>query len=168
LVLLTTAPGLIVLAATPPDLARLLIALVALSAFLLILLPTREAHMPGPVTTGAAGVASGLLTGFAGMPGPPVVPYYVGRKIAREIAKASMLLIFTIAAFAGLVSGYAIGELEWRLLWMAVLLFPAVLLGNWLGALAFGKVSDVAWRSFVAFVLAAAAIAALAKLLGLV
>lgn len=168
LVLLTTAPGLIVLAATPPDLARLLIALVALSAFLPILLPTREAHMPGPVTTGAAGVASGLLTGFAGMPGPPVVPYYVGRKIAREIAKASMLLIFTIAAFAGLVSGYAIGELEWRLLWMAVLLFPAVLLGNWLGALAFGKVSDVAWRSFVAFVLAAAAIAALAKLLGLV
>ena len=165
LVLVTTAPGLIALAATPPDLARLLIALVALSAFIAILLPTREAHMPGPVTTGATGVASGLLTGFAGMPGPPVVPYYVGRKIARQVAKASMLLIFTIAAFAGLVSGYAIGELGWRLLWLAVLLFPAVLLGNWLGAKAFGKVSDTAWRSFVAFTLFAAAIAALVKLL---
>ena len=164
LVILTTAPGLIVLAATPPDLARLLIALVALSAFVAILLPVGDPKQPGPVTTGAAGVVSGLLTGFAGMPGPPVVPYYVGRRIAREIAKASMLLIFTIAAFAGLVSGYAIGELSWRLLWLAVLLFPAVLLGNWLGAKAFGKVSDTAWRSFVAFTLFAAAIAAGIKL----
>lgn len=165
LVILTTAPGLIVLASTPPDLARLLIALVALSAFFAILLPVRDPKPPGPVTTGAAGVASGLLTGFAGMPGPPVVPYYVGRRIAREIAKASMLLIFTIAAFAGLVSGYAIGELEWRLLWLAILLFPAVLIGNWLGAKAFGKVSDKVWRSFVAFTLFAAAIAAGIKLL---
>lgn len=165
IVLVTTAPGLIVLAATPADLARLLIAIVALSAFALILLPTRDAKMPGTATTVSAGIISGLLTGFAGMPGPPVVPYYVGRKIAREIAKASMLAIFTVAAFAGLVSGYAIGELEWRLLWLALLLFPAVLLGNWLGSLAFGKVSDTVWRSFVAFVLAAAAIAALVKLL---
>lgn len=164
LVLLTTAPGLIALAMTPPDLARLLIALVALSAFLLVLLPVRDPKPPGPLTTGGAGVISGLLTGFAGMPGPPVVPFYVGRRIAREIAKASMLLIFTIAAFAGLVSGYAIGELEWRLLWLAVLLFPAVLLGNWLGAKAFGKVSDTVWRSFVGVVLGAAALAALVRL----
>ncbi|TRD11243.1 sulfite exporter TauE/SafE family protein [Erythrobacter insulae] len=165
LVLLTTAPGLMVLAATPPDLARLLIALVALSAFILILLPTRDAKMPGTATTVSAGIVSGLLTGFAGMPGPPVVPYYVGRSIAREIAKASMLAIFTIAAFAGLASGYAIGALEWRLLWLAVLLFPAVLIGNWLGAKMFGKVSETVWRSFVAIVLAAAAIAALIKLI---
>ncbi|BDI59930.1 sulfite exporter TauE/SafE family protein [Qipengyuania nanhaisediminis] len=165
LVLVSTAPGLILLAATPPDLARFLIALVALSAFALILLPVREPHPPGAVTTGAAGLASGLLTGFAGMPGPPVVPFYVGRRIARQTAKASMLLIFTIAAFAGLVSGYAIGELGWRLFYLALLLFPAVLLGNWLGSLAFGKVSDHVWRSFVAVTLAAAAIAALVKLL---
>ncbi len=164
LVLLTTAPGLIVLAMTPPDLARLLIALVALSAFALVLLPVRDPKPPGPLTTGGAGVISGLLTGFAGMPGPPVVPYYVGRRIARETAKASMLLIFTIAAFAGLVSGFAIGELEWRLLWLAVLLFPAVLLGNWLGAKAFGKISDTAWRSFVGVVLGAAALAAMVQL----
>lgn len=165
LVLLTTAPGLIALAVTPPDLARFLIALVALSAFLAILLPVREASPPGPVTTGAAGIVSGLLTGFAGMPGPPVVPFYVGRRIERHVAKASMLLIFTIAALAGLFSGFAIGELQPRLFWLALLLFPAVLLGNWLGALAFGRVSEKAWRSFVALVLFAAASAALVKLL---
>ena len=164
IVVLTTAPGLILLAATPPNLARFLIALVALSAFFAILLPTRPADIPGKWTTGGVGVLSGLLTGFAGMPGPPVVPYYVGRHIPRHIAKASMLLIFTIAALAGLGAGLAIGVLQWRLAALAILLFPAVLVGNWLGAKAFGKVSDRVWRSFVAFALFAAAAAALAKL----
>ncbi len=164
IVILTTAPGLILLAATPPDPARFLIALVALSAFAAILLPTREAAVPGWIATLSTGVVSGLLTGFAGMPGPPVVPYYVGRKIPRHVAKASMLLIFTVAALAGLGSGLAIGAMEWELLWLGLLLFPAVLAGNWLGAQAFGKVSDGIWRSFVALALFAAAAAALAKL----
>ena len=164
--LLTTALGLWLLAITPPDIARVLIALVALSAFGAILLPQRAADLPGRSHTVATGVATGLLTGFAGMPGPPVVPYYVGRAIPREQAKASMLLIFTIAAFAGLGSGAALGLMQVRLLVLAALLFPAVLLGNWLGSLAFGKVSDRLWRGFVALVLAAAALAALAKLSG--
>ncbi|WP_128891327.1 sulfite exporter TauE/SafE family protein [Erythrobacter sp. HKB08] len=165
LVLVATLPGLVALASTPENLARFLIALVALSAFAAILLPQRGAAQPGPLVTGAVGISSGLLTGFAGMPGPPVVPYYVGRAIPRVTAKASMLLIFTIASFAGLSSGVAIGVMEWRLLLFGLMLFPAVLVGNWLGAKAFGKVNDALWRGFVAFTLAAAAIAALVKLL---
>ena len=72
------------------------------------------------------------MTGYAGMPGA-VVPYYVGRDIPRETAKASMMLIFTIASFAGLVSGAALGILAWRLPLLAAVLFPAVLIGNALG-----------------------------------
>nr|WP_277754066.1 sulfite exporter TauE/SafE family protein [Porphyrobacter sp. GA68] len=164
-VMLATAPGLMLLAATPPELARLLIALVALGSFLAVLTPVRAATVPGRAMTGVTGVTAGLLTGFAGMPGPPVIPYYVGRAIPRAAARASMLLIFTVAALAGLVSGWAIGVLEWRLAWLAAALFPLVLLGNWLGSLAFGKVSDRLWRSFVGLVLALAALAALWRLL---
>jgi hypothetical protein len=40
-----------------------------------------------------------------------------------------------------------------------------VLLGNWLGTLAFGKVSDAAWRAFTGGVLGLAALAALWRLL---
>lgn len=165
LVVLATLPGLMLLDATPPALARLLIALVALSAFAAILLPRRAAHLPGPLTTGLTGVSAGLLTGFAAMPGPPVVPYYVGRDIPRQTAKASMIGIFGVAAMAGVGSGVAIGVLEWRIVILGLALFPLVMLGNWLGSLAFGKVSDKAWRIFVGVVLAAAAGAALAKLL---
>lgn len=164
LVLLTTLPGLALLAATPPDLARLLIALVALSAFAAILFPVREAKQPGRVTTGLTGAATGILTGFAGMPGPPVVPYYVGRAIPRQVAKSSMILIFTFAALIGIGSGIAIGEMHWRLALLGAMLLPVVLVGTWLGRKADGKVSDRAWRVFVGVVLAAAALAALVKL----
>lgn len=164
-VLLAVAPGLWLLSITPPDIARVLIAFVALSAFAAILLPQRAADLPGHLHTGATGIATGLLTGFAGMPGPPVVPYYVGRAIPRQVVKASMLLIFTIASTSSIVSGAALGVMEWHYLVLAALLFPAVLVGSWLGSLAFGKVSDRLWRSFVALMLAAAAAVALVKLL---
>ena len=161
LVVLVTPLGLLALAATSDDLARFLIAMIALSAFFAILLPRRAGTEPGHLATGGVGVLSGLLTGYAGMPGPPVVPYYVG----RGTAKASMMLIFTIAAGAGLVSGAALGILAWRLPLLAALLFPAVLLGNWLGDRAAGQIGDALWRAVVGVILGGAALAALLRLL---
>ena len=165
LVLVATAPGLYVLSLTPVPLARLLIALVALSAFAAMLWPMRASAPPGRAATVTTGLASGLLTGFAGMPGPPVVPYYVGRAIPRHVAKASMVLIFTAASAAGIASGLALGTMHWRLAGLALALFPVVLLGNALGQRALGRISERAWRIFAASVLGAASLAALVKLL---
>ncbi|MBX7532846.1 sulfite exporter TauE/SafE family protein [Qipengyuania sp. 1XM1-15A] len=166
LVAVTTPIGLYLLSMTSPAIARVVIAFIALSAFVAILLPRRGALDHHPATTGGVGILSGLMTGYAGMPGPPVVPYYVGRDIPRETAKASMLLIFTCASTTGLVSGAAIGVLDWSLLLLAVLLFPAVLLGNWLGNKASGSIEDRIWRICVGVVLGAAALAALWKAFG--
>ena len=165
IVLLTAPFGFLALSMTGPGIARLVIALIAFSAFLAILLPRRPAAQPGMMATGSVGVVSGLMTGYAGMPGPPVVPYYVGRDIPRETAKASMMLIFTIAPFAGLATGAAMQVLDWQLGALALCLFPAVLIGNRLGDKASGRVGDTVWRSFVGIVLAGAAIAAFIRLL---
>ncbi len=166
IVVLTTFPGMLLLAATPPGMARVIIALIALSAFFVMLLPERPHRRPGAIVTGGVGVTAGLMTGFAAMPGPPVIPYYVGRAIPREMAKASMILVFTCAAISGVGSGLALGLLEWRLVALASLLFPAILLGNWTGAKASGRISDKAWRSAVMIVLGTTACAALYKMLG--
>ena len=163
LVAVTTPLGLYALSLTTPAIARVVIAFIALSAFVAILLPRRGAMVHHPATTGGVGILSGLMTGYAGMPGPPVVPYYVGRDIARETAKASMLLIFTCASSAGLVSGAALGVLEWNLALLAALLFPAVLVGNRLGDRLSGRIADRTWRVCVGVVLGAAALAALVK-----
>lgn len=161
-----TPLGVWLLAVTDPALARLLIALIALGSFVLVLLPKKpEHHVPGTVETGATGITSGILTGFAGMPGPPVVPYYLRRMIAPELARASMMTIFMATSIAGVASALALGVATWREPVLASVLFPAVLLGNWLGHLAFGKVSAAAWRTFTGGVLGLAAAAALWRLL---
>ena len=99
--------GVWLLARTDPSLARLLIALLAFGSFLLVLLPKRPAHhLPSTLETGATGLASGILTGFAGMPGPPVVPYYLRREIPAQLARASMMTIF----FGDLVGGRGLGH----------------------------------------------------------
>lgn len=166
LAVLATPLGVWLLSVTDPALARLLIALVALGAFVLVLLPKRPAHhLPGRLETGATGLTSGILTGFAGMPGPPVVPYYLRRAIPAQLARASMLTIFLATSIAGSLSALALGVATIREPILAALLYPAVLLGNWLGTLAFGRVSELAWRSFTGAVLGMAALAALWRLL---
>ena len=163
---LATPLGVWLLAIADPSLARLLIALIALGSFLLVLLPKKPAHYaPGAGETGLTGLLSGVLTGFAGMPGPPVVPYYLRREIAPGLARASMMTIFLATSVAGVVSATALGVATVREPLFAALLFPGVLLGNWLGMRAFGKVSDKVWRSFTGLVLGLAAAAALLKLL---
>lgn len=164
LVVATTPLGLIGLAATSPGVARVAIALIGLSAFVAIILPRGSGAKPGALATGGVGLMSGLMTGYAGMPGPPVVPYYVRRSIDRQTAKASMMLIFTIAAAAGLVSGAAIGALDLRLPLLAAMLFPAVLVGNALGNRFSGRIADRVWRALVAIVLGGAALAAVLRL----
>ena len=164
LVVVTTPLGLYALSLTGRDVARLIIALIAFSAFVAILLPRRGEGTPGRGVTGAVGVLSGLMTGYAGMPGPPVVPYYAGRDLPRATAKASMQLIFTIAASAGLVSATWLGILRLELLLFAVLILPVIIIGNRLGARVSGRVSDPAWRITVGVVLGGAAVAAFARL----
>ena len=164
LVVVTTPIGLYALSLTGKDVARLVIALIALSAFIAILLPRRGEGVPGKLATGSVGVLSGLMTGYAGMPGPPVVPYYAGRTLPRPTIKASMQLIFTIAASAGLASATWLGILRWELLAFALAMLPMIIAGNRLGARVSGRVSDPVWRGFVGLVLGGAAAAAFARL----
>ena len=99
------------------------------------------------------------------MPGLPIVPFYLRREIAPELARASMMTIFLATSLSGVGSALVLGVATWREPLLAAVLFPAVLLGNWLGQLAFGKVSDAAWRTFTGAVLGLSALAALWKLL---
>lgn len=160
-----TPLGVWLLAMTDPALARMLIAVVALGAFVLMLLPNRPGHQPGRIETGLTGIASGVLTGFAGMPGPPVVPFYLRRMIPAATARASMMLIFVATSFAGIVSAQLLGVSTLREPMLGLALLPMALFGNWLGTLAFGRVSDSAWRVFTGVVLGGSAVAALVKLL---
>ncbi len=162
--MLMTPCGLWLLGQTAPDVARLLIALIAIGAFLLVLLPPRADHVPGRAMTAAVGAMSGILTGFAAMPGPPVIPYYLMRGLPPATARASMMMVFFATAIAGTLSAWALGKLTVALwLWGAALFIP-MWLGNHFGARAFGKVSPTVWRGMVAAILGIAGFSALWRL----
>jgi uncharacterized protein len=163
--MMATPFGVWLLSVTPPDVARLSIAMLAIAAFGLMFVPAKEGAVPGRKETWATGIAAGLLTGFASMPGPPVVPYYLRRKLPPAVARGSMLMVFFATSIAGSIASFAIGTANLHLLWLAIICFPALYIGTRLGELAFGKVSEPVWRTLVGIILGVAGIAALARLL---
>lgn len=166
LAMLATPLGMIALTAVSADVARLLIAMVAIGAFLLILLPQHPAgHRPGRAMIGATGLTSGILTGFAAMPGPPVVPFYLRQQITPERARASMMLIFFATAIAGTLAALWVGIADRTIFLLGVALFVPMWLGNALGARAFGKVPPPVWRTLVGLVLGIAGAGAVLRIM---
>lgn len=157
---MATPLGLMLLARTTPDIARVLIAMIAIGAFVAVIATRKHIAQPGgPVTIGV-GLLSGILTGFAAMPGPPVVPYYLREAFTPQTARASMMLIFFATAIAGTASAFILGVASPRMIWLSVLLFIPMLAGNYLGGRAFGKVPANVWRAGVALLLGIAGISA--------
>ena len=156
--------GVWALANTSPDVARMLIAMIAIGAFLLVIFARRSAAMPGKPAQVGVGIASGILTGFAAMPGPPVIPFYMRESFAPLQARASMMLVFYITATAGTLATLALQIAGWKSVWLALALFIPMTFGNWLGGLAFGKLAPNVWRGAVALLLGLAAASAVWRL----
>jgi uncharacterized protein len=162
---LATPFGLWLLSHTAPDLARVLISLIAIGAFILVIIPKGQGLAQGRAVTAVTGLAAGLLTGFAAMPGPPVVPYYLRGAFAPVTARASMMLIFFATATTGTIASTLLGLTTVPLMLIAVALFVPMFIGNHIGQLAFGRVSPTVWRSMVALLLGVAGVAAILRLL---
>lgn len=166
LAMLATPAGMVVLHATTPDVARLLITLIAVGAFIAVLLPKQpEGHKPGRIAVTGTGIASGILTGFAAMPGPPVVPFYLRRHLEPKVARASMMLIFFATAIAGTLAALWVGIATARLFILSLILFLPMWFGNRIGGRHFGSVAPHVWQAMVAVVLGVAAIAAVVRVL---
>ena len=165
LAMLLTPAGLALLSITQQPVARVLIALIALTAFVAVLLPQpKGAWQHGRALSAGTGVATGLCAGFAGMPGPPVVAFYLGRRVEKAMARASMFVIFLATSLTACVAAWVLDIGGSTALWLGAALAPVVLLGNWLGSLAFGKVDDRLWRMAAGALITATAIVALARL----
>lgn len=163
----TTPLGLLALTTVPADQARLLIAVIAIGAFILVTLPmSATGRPPGRTATLLTGGAAGLLAGFAGMPGPPVVPYYMRRGLSPRAARASMILVFFATAIIGSLVAALRGLATPSLLVLSAALFLPMLGGNWLGGQLFGRIPVRVWRAGVGLVLGIAAASALFRLLG--
>ena len=160
-----TPLGLWALVTLPADWARLLIALVSLGAFVLVVVPLGRVALPRRPAMALSGFFTGFFGGFAGMPGPGMAPFYLRGKLEPRVARASMMAIFLVLTPLSALFFALLGVGGWQEAALAAVLFPAVLLGDWFGHRAFGRVSPGQWQAATALVLGAAALGAMWKLL---
>ena len=159
-----TPLGLLALAGTPGDVARLIIASIAVGCFGTFLVKRAPHPSKALSHVAATGFAAGLLNGFAAMPGPPVILYFVRSGVSPITARGSMILVFFAAGIAGSTTAAARGLLSTHILVMSLVAFPLMLVGNQLGSRFFGMVEERVWRGLVVALLCVATIGALSKL----
>lgn len=155
--------GLLILSSTSPDTARLLIATIAVACFGIFLVKRAPLPSRAPTHIAATGLAAGVLNGFAAMPGPPVILYFVRSGVTPMTARGSMILVFFAAATAGSITAWLRGLLDAPLMWLAAAVFPLMLVGNHVGSRFFGIVPERVWRSAVVVLLIVSAMGALVK-----
>lgn len=160
-----TPLGLWALVTLPDDWARVMIALVSLGAFVLVVVPLGRVTLGRHPALVLSGFFTGFFGGFAGMPGPGMAPFYLRGKLEPRVARASMMAIFLVVTPLSALFFAALGVGGWQEAGLALALFPAVLVGDWFGHRAFGRVTLAQWQAATALVLGAAACGALWKLL---
>jgi uncharacterized membrane protein YfcA len=160
--------GVILLTELPEDVVRFCIAGIVALAVALLASPWRRQHSPNPWVAAIYGAVSGLFNGVAGIPGPPVIAYFLGSNIAKERARASMMVIFALTSVVALVPLYFAGALTTSALVYAVISLPAVWGATSLGQYLFHRSSDMAYRRVGLLVLSAIALLAALKAANLI
>lgn len=134
---LSTPAGLLLLAGLDPNPMRLFVfgCLLTIALAMLAGLAQRVAprQTPGPAGAVAVGLASGLLTGAAGIGGPPAIVFYFATT-AIAVSRATLItyLVFTdISALAWIGATGVLRDFSW---WPLVVVgLPFSLLGTAIG-----------------------------------
>jgi uncharacterized protein len=161
---ISTPIGLWLLSTLAVEAARVIIAGIGLGCFFLFLIKRAPTPNTAPLHLAATGLASGLLNGFAAMPGPPVILYFVRDGVPPRVARGSMITVFAGTAIAGTAVAALRGMITRELIVMALLALPIMITGNHIGARFFGSVSEELWRGLVIALLLVAAMGAVARI----
>jgi uncharacterized membrane protein YfcA len=160
---LVTPMGAWALAWLPANTVRLAIAFAVTVAVIALGRGRRLASVPSWYGTLACGAVSGLFNGIAGMPGPPVIAYYLASPAATSVGRASMIVFFGLTALIALVPMAALGLLTSSSIHTALFGLPAVWAGSWLGGRLYGRSSEAGYRGVGLLVLAVTAVLAVLR-----
>jgi len=106
----------------------------------------------GRIVTSIAGFTSGILGGSIGAGGPPVIVYSAIQSWTKNQAKATLAAYFTFSGIMVAGMHAYLGMTTSNVLKLLMYAFPALFIGNLLGAFVYTRLSDHGYRKF-AFVL---------------
>ena len=153
--------GTHVLTLTEPEPMRWAISAIILAAVALLASGWRYPGRPQPVTTLAAGAASGFLNGVSGMAGPPIAFYYLAGQDTAAQVRANLTTYFVFVDLAAILVFASRGLIGWDTGVHGLVLAPAVMLGGLLGQRLFPLASERFYRRLALGLLVAVAIGSL-------
>jgi len=103
----------------------------------------RDWGRPGQAGTG---VLSGLVNGAFAIPGPPVIIYAMATQADPARSRAFMIGFFTFSALMALGTYAAAGLVSLHSLWLLLLVYPAIYLGDKLGYRLFTRHGGAQYR----------------------
>lgn len=161
---LSTPLGLWLLSSLSADAARLTIAAIALGCFSFFIIPRAPIPNTSALLLAATGIASGILNGFAAMPGPPVILYFIRDSVPPAVARGAMITIFFATATMGTFVAALRGMIDRDLILLTAISLPLMIVGNHIGAKFFGRIPERVWRAVVIGLLAVAAAGAMLRI----
>lgn len=113
---------------------------------------------PLTVATGALG---GFMTGFAGIPGPPVIMLYMASRLPIAVIRANFLLYLLAIDLLLFPVLWLSGLLVWQIVLLGLLVGVPNIIANAIGARLFDPHAEALFRNVAYIVIAASAIVGL-------
>lgn len=120
------------------------------------------AHVPSWLSL-PVGLSSGVLTGLFGTGGPPLIFYYHLKGVDKTVFRSSLMAIFLLMTFIRIPSYAAFGLVTGPRMWSALAVFPAVLLGAWIGNRIHLRIDESTFRRLVSAALVLIGVLLLAR-----
>jgi uncharacterized membrane protein YfcA len=158
-----TPLGVWLLANMPAPPMQVALALFVLSAIWFLWRGFALKTMPGTAASGAVGTASGLANGAFGIGGPPAILFYFASPAGNAAGRASLIAYFLMTDLIGLAFLSREALVTWDTLYLALILLPPLIVGNWIGARSFKSADPTTFRKWVLMLLAVLAVLSAAK-----
>ena len=146
--------GAFILAHSDPDALRWGLSITVMAMLALLVSGWRYRGAPRAPLSAAVGAIAGIFSGAAGIPGPPIVTYWMSGPAEKSVLRANLITFFTFTGVGSLIS-YTVAGLFTQTVWISALFAaPVYGLATWLGARAHPHMPEARFRA-IAFALIA-------------
>lgn len=156
--LLGTPVGVWFLASVPAAPMKIAMALAVLAAVALLWSGYARKTMPTGIETITTGGLAGVLNGAFGIGGPPVVVFFFSSPAGASISRASLIAFFIGTDTIGLGFLACDGLVTQDGFYRFLIMMPALLAGQWVGARSFKAADAAQFRRWVLRILAVLAL----------
>jgi hypothetical protein len=150
--------GTYLLTSLDPLVLRWIMEVGVLAMLALLLSGWRYTGKPTAPLSFAVGIVGGIMGVTAGMAGPPIIAYWLGRKENATVIRTNIMAYYALSSSATDIALFLRGLFTWEVMLHAILIWPAYAIGLWGGAKLFHRSGEKFFRIAAYCLVAMAAI----------